>query len=113
METTGQSSIEIDAPPEEVYALISDLTRMGDWSPECYRVDLDHPDTPAEAGTTFQGFNRRGPNWWNVPCKVLDAEPGARFQFESLTGNPAATTWTYELEPRGSTTVVTRPPDRS
>ena len=35
----GRSSIDVAAPPELVYDLISDVTRMGEWSPECYRCE--------------------------------------------------------------------------
>lgn len=107
METTGRSTIEIDATAEEVYQLVSDLDRMGDWSPECYRVQRENPGTDFEVGTLFQGYNRLGPNWWNVPCKVLAAEPGRLFEFESLTGSSTPTRWTYELESKGSTCVLT------
>jgi uncharacterized protein YndB with AHSA1/START domain len=31
----GQATVVVDAPPERVYELVSDVTRMGDWSPEC------------------------------------------------------------------------------
>ena len=31
--TTGEARVEIDAAPLTVYELISDITRMGDWSP--------------------------------------------------------------------------------
>ena len=30
-----EASIEIQASPEAIYALVSDLPRMGEWSPEC------------------------------------------------------------------------------
>ncbi len=31
-----RAEIDIDAP-ERVYALLADVTRMGEWSPECVR----------------------------------------------------------------------------
>lgn len=32
----GQVQIHIEAPPEKIYTLVSDVARMGEWSPECY-----------------------------------------------------------------------------
>jgi uncharacterized protein YndB with AHSA1/START domain len=31
----GHAGIDIAAPPERVFGLITDVTRMGEWSPEC------------------------------------------------------------------------------
>jgi hypothetical protein len=60
----GRESIEIAAPPELVYDLLADITRMGEWSPECYRcVWLDGAGA-AGVGTRFRGYNRLGPYRW-------------------------------------------------
>jgi Polyketide cyclase / dehydrase and lipid transport len=48
--TTGQARVEIDAAPLTVYQLISDITRMGDWSPECYRCEWLNGATTAAIG---------------------------------------------------------------
>ena len=44
----GRVSIDIAAPPGLVYDLIADVTRMSEWSPECYRCEwLDGAPAPA------------------------------------------------------------------
>src|SRR5436309_1985613 len=49
--TTDSRSIDIDAPAERVYDLVADLSRMGEWSPECRRVEwLDGATSPAAPG---------------------------------------------------------------
>ena len=58
--TTGEARVEIDAAPLTVYELISDITRMGDWSPECYRCEWLNGATAAEEGARFRGHNRLG-----------------------------------------------------
>jgi hypothetical protein len=47
----GRESIEIAAPPEVVYDLLADITRMGEWSPECYRCVWLDGATAAQVGT--------------------------------------------------------------
>src|SRR5262249_57711513 len=58
--TSGQASIDIDAAPEAVYDLVSDLRRVGEWSPECYRCEWIQGDCPV-VGAEFKGHNRIGP----------------------------------------------------
>ena len=38
--TTGQASIDIAAPPTDVYDVLADITRMGDRSPVLLRVNV-------------------------------------------------------------------------
>lgn len=105
-EIRGEAEVKIDASADVVYDLIADLARMGEWSPECYRTQLHEPADQPTAGATFQGFNRNGTTWWDVACKVLDAAPGQRFQFEAPTGSDAATVWTFTLGSNGASTVL-------
>ena len=65
--TTGSATIDIDAPVTEVYALITDVTRMGEWSPECVRCEWT-------GDTTFHGYNAVGGVEWDIECEVIDAK---------------------------------------
>lgn len=101
---TVSVSTTIAAPPEEVYALVSDVTRMGSWSPECVRcewLDDDH--------TKFKGYNRKGVLRWSTTATVVRAEPGEEFTFDvtAVGGIPVAR-WSYRFEPAADGgTVVT------
>lgn len=56
----GEAQVYIEAPPDKVFQLVSDVTRMGEWSPECRRCRwLDGVSSPV-VGTRFRGQNRRG-----------------------------------------------------
>ncbi|HVL80108.1 MAG TPA: SRPBCC family protein [Actinomycetota bacterium] len=107
---SGEVSVDIAAPPERVWALVSDVTRMGEWSPECRRcVWLGGANGPAP-GARFAGFNRRGPIWWVTIGKVEEAEPGRVFSFHTTqpwNGRTPVTRWTYRFEPAGDGTRVT------
>ena len=60
----GQARIEMAAPPDVVYALVADVTRLGEWSPECYRCQWLDGVTAAVPGARFHGYNRRGGLRW-------------------------------------------------
>lgn len=107
-------SLHIDAPPERVWRLVSDITRMGEWSPVCYRCEwLAEPARP-QVGARFKGYNRQGPfRWWTV-CEITGAEAGRVFEFRTIDGSLAVgyrgremTRWRYELSPDGIGTRVT------
>jgi uncharacterized protein YndB with AHSA1/START domain len=103
----GGRSIEIAAPPQRVYAAISDLRRMGEFSPECRTVEwLDGATGPAP-GARFVGHNRGGPVTWSRGGRIVCAEPGREFSFITEEGGRDSTLWTYRLRPAGSGTSVT------
>jgi uncharacterized protein YndB with AHSA1/START domain len=103
--------IHVDASPERLYEMVSDVTRMGEWSPECYRCEwLDGATGPAE-GARFKGHNRRGLLRWSTTPKVLTAEPGREFSFVTYDFRGRENTrWTYRFEPApgGGTDVTER-----
>jgi uncharacterized protein YndB with AHSA1/START domain len=105
----GTASIEIAAPPERVYRLITDITRMGEWSPECYRCTwLNGPGT-AVPGARFRGYNKLGLYRWQTTAVVTAAEEGQLFAFITIhdkTGREE-TAWRYDLLPSPAGTALT------
>ena len=101
-------SIEIEAPPERVYTLVSDITRMGEWSPECRRCTWVKGATGPAVGARFRARNkgRRGPAWFNTPV-VTAAEPGREFAFNRSGPGIGSYTWRYVFEPTETGTRVT------
>lgn len=94
----------IDATPFAVYDLVSDVTRMGDWSPETVRAEWLGGVTRAEPGARFKGSNQLGPNSWSTKPTVIAAERGHVFSFK-VPGR-SGPTWTYEFHPAGQGTRV-------
>ena len=87
----------IAADPAVVYDLISDVTRMGEWSPEttsCHWVNGDC----AVIGARFKGSNRHRLARWTTSCTVTAAEPGRRFAFDVSWGPWAISQWSYTIE---------------
>jgi hypothetical protein len=103
-------SVMIEAPAERIYALVADLSRMGDWSPECRRAEwLDGSAGPVE-GARFIGHNQGGPAGlmkWSRRGRVLTADPGREFSFATEEGGREGTEWRYRLEETDAGTRVT------
>lgn len=93
--TKAAATIEIAAPVQHVFDLITDVTRMGEWSPECVRCEW--VDEPAVIGSTFRGHNRCGLARWSTIARVLEADRPRRFAFATLDRDRISTRWTYEL----------------
>jgi hypothetical protein len=101
-----ESSIEINASPEAVYDLVSDLPRMGEWSPENIGGEWQDGGS-GEAGDRYIGHNKAGDRSWSVPVMVTVADPGKCFEFVTRPDEGPYVRWTYRLEPSGSGTRVT------
>jgi hypothetical protein len=97
------------AAPDEVWALVSDVTRIGEFSPETFEAVWTHGATGPAVGARFKGHVKRngvGPTYWS-PCTVTRCEENEVFEFAvGLDGN-ALTTWGYRLNAEGDGTRVT------
>jgi uncharacterized protein YndB with AHSA1/START domain len=90
---------DIAASPEDVYSAISDVTRMGEWSQECYACEWHSGFAEPGIGATFDGHNRNGDHEWTTQGKVTEAEPGRAFAFECSMYGVHYSTWGYLIEP--------------
>lgn len=95
---------DIAAPPEDVYAAISDVTRMGEWSEECHSCEWHEGFDGPAIGAMFDGHNRNGEHEWTSQGKVIEADPGRSFVFECYMFDFHFSTWGYTIEetPAGS-----------
>jgi uncharacterized protein YndB with AHSA1/START domain len=105
----------VAAPPELVWDLVADVTRVGGWSPECVRTAwLGKPGEP-RPGARFIGHNRFPDGFeWEVTCVVTEADRPRTFAWAVLddTGDPArpSSLWRYEIDalPGGGSRVRQR-----
>jgi hypothetical protein len=101
--TSGVVELVVAADPQAVYGLVSDVTRIGERSPECRSARWESGE-PAAVGAVFRGRNRVG--WaarWSRRCEVTAAQPGRVFAFRTLPEpldltRRDSTTWRYDLE---------------
>ncbi len=105
--TKGEVSTQIDAPPEKLYELVSDVRRMGEWSPETQSAEWIDGATGPAVGARFKGTNKRGPARWSTKPRVVTADEGREFAFVTTHLGKDATKWSYRFEPAGAGTTVT------
>lgn len=97
------ASIDIDAPPAAVWSVVSDLKRMGEWSPQCRRMTIVGGG-PITVGTRTRNLNRRGLLVWPTRSKVTAFEPEREVAFKVAENG---TVWSFELEPTATGTRLT------
>jgi hypothetical protein len=105
----GEVSLHMDAAPAQVWDLVSDVTRIGEFSPETFEARWRRGYDHAEVGAKFKGHVKRngvGPTYWS-PCTVTVCEPERVFEFSVGTDDVALNNWGYRLEPEGTGTLVT------
>ncbi|MGV0813534.1 SRPBCC family protein [Mycolicibacterium boenickei] len=98
-------SILVALTPDATYALISDVTRMGDWSPVCKACWWDDPAAGATAGAWFTGRNVTPERTWETRSQVVVADPGREFTWEVNNG---WVRWGFHLAPVDGGTRLTQ-----
>ena len=86
------ASTEVRASADQVYAVVSDVTRIPEWSPETTRVEW-------LSRRCFRAWNRRRLGRWSTVANVAEAVPGQRFSFIVRALGGDWTQWTYLIEP--------------
>jgi polyketide cyclase/dehydrase/lipid transport protein len=97
------ASVVVACPPETLYDLVSDVTRMGEWSPICKACWWDEGAGP-RAGAWFTGRNEVPGRIWETRSQVVTAERGREFTFEVNTGQVR---WSYTFAPVGGGAELT------
>lgn len=97
--TTVSSTTRIAASPETVYAMVSDLTRMGEWSPEAKGGEWMGGASGPAVGVKFKGRNASGTRKWTAISTVTDVTAPRRFAFVSGIGPLKVSEWCYEITP--------------
>jgi uncharacterized protein YndB with AHSA1/START domain len=99
-----QAEVEINAPVSTVWSLVSDLSRMPQWSPQCRVMKLLGPLRP---GTRTLNLNRHNLLFWPTTSVITEVLPERKLAFRVPINT---TVWTYELEPTatGTRLVETR-----
>jgi len=106
-------SLPIAAPPERLYDLITDVTQMGRWSPECTGGTWLRGATAPAPGVRFRGSNKHGLMRWWTHCEVTKADRPAAFEF---TVRESGMRWGYRFEPdpeNAGATLVTEYRDQN
>jgi hypothetical protein len=116
MDTLRHSgSIVINRSPEELYDMIADVTRMGEWSPVCKACWWDEGDGP-HVGAKFTGRNDGPERTWETRSEVVAADRGSEFAWV-VAEPPTRARWGYSFVVVDGGTEVTEtwelPPEGS
>ena len=107
--TEGTASVEVAARPDQVWALLSDPTRVGEWSHEAVGAQwLDGADR-AVPGARFQGRSHARIFGWRRDCRITVADPNSRFAWRTRGGiGGDCTEWSFTVEPTSTGTRITQ-----
>ncbi len=94
-----QAQIDIDAPVTKVWELVSDLSRMPQWSPQCRMMKAR--GGPLRQGSKTVNLNRRKFLFWPTTSQITEFIPEKKLAFRV---NDNGTVWSYELEPTATGT---------
>jgi Polyketide cyclase / dehydrase and lipid transport len=100
---THSDSVVVAVSPAELYDLVSDVTRTGEWSPVCVACWWDEGAT-GQVGDWFTGRNVTPERTWETRSRVDVADRGREFAW--LVGGSRAR-WGYLLEPVDAGTRLT------
>ncbi len=109
----AEARVTIAASPEEVYALVTDLSTMAELAEETTAMAWLN-DGACEPGAKFKGTNRNGSKTWSTTCTVTDAQPGKVFAFDVHSLVVPVAHWRYDISPipEGGCRVTERTWDR-
>ena len=107
MERTASVSRDIKAAPEVVWNAIADITRMGEWSPECHTCEWAEGSSEPTVGSKFIGHNRNGDKEWTTEAEITESVPGQVFAFDGVFGDLRFSHWRYDIEPTADGCRVT------
>ena len=106
------ADVTINAAPEKVYALITDLPTLALLGEEIATMEWRKGNAVAP-GAVFKGHNRSGSKKWTTTCTVTEAQPGRAFAFDVRHTVLPIAHWRYDIEPTdGGCRVTERTWDR-
>jgi uncharacterized protein YndB with AHSA1/START domain len=105
----GEVQVVVDASPDQVFGVLTDVTRIAEWSHECQSAEWLGGANRAEVGATFRGRNQVNRFGWSRVCTVTQVETGRAFGYRTSGGVPSdSTAWSFRLEPVGAGTRITQ-----
>ena len=100
-------SRDIAASPAAAFAALTDITRMGDWSPECVKAEWAEGFSELAVDAMFVGHNKNGDKEWTTDAKIVELLQDERFVFDCLARDFHFATWGYAIEPTAGGCRVT------
>jgi hypothetical protein len=99
-----EESVVVEAAPEVLFDLVTDIGRTGEWSPVCTGCWWDDPSEAGRVGAWFTGRNELPHRTWETRSKVVMADRPNEFAF--MVGD-GFVRWGYTFEPTSTGTLLT------
>lgn len=108
MRRTCEASVVVEASPKAVWDVVSDVTRVGEWSGECRGCTWEPPATQAKVGVRFRGKNRRGVMRWTRVNEFFAVHEPHELVWRTMPGGVYSDSveWRITLAPEGSGTRI-------
>ena len=106
---TAAAALFVDAPPDAVWALVSDIQLPARFSSEFDGAEFIDGATAPRIGARFVGRNHHpAVGEWETVCEIVECEPGVRFGYVVGPADNPSSQWRFELSPEGAGTRVTQ-----
>ena len=102
-------TVHMSASADAIWELVSDVTKIGRYSPEVFEAEWVEGASGPAVGARFRGHvkrNGRGPVYWTT-CTVTACEPGREFTFVVGAPDRSGSIWGYRFDPADGGTDVT------
>jgi uncharacterized protein YndB with AHSA1/START domain len=102
--------VDVDAPVQDVWAVVSDVTRVGEWSHECRSAQWTSGTARAAPGARFRGRNRARGLSWSRTCEIVAVEEPHSLTWRTVPSRlyPDSTEWRIGLQPSERGTRITQ-----
>ncbi|MFF0634390.1 hemerythrin domain-containing protein [Nocardia sp. NPDC004151] len=104
----GRQEFATSASPQQIWEILADVTRVGEWSHECRSARWLDGATAAAPGARFVGNSRSGVMRWSRTCTITVLDAPRELGWVTHGGVCGDNTeWRYTLEPsEGGTRIV-------
>jgi hypothetical protein len=106
----GRVEVVVGADIRDVWRVVADVTRVGEWSHECRSASWLDGARAAAPGVRFRGRNRAGWARWNRTAEFVVVEEPHELVWRTVPTwrFPDSTEWRLELTPTARGTAITQ-----
>ncbi len=100
---SGRVETTTAATPEQVWAVVADVTRVGEWSHECKVGEWLDGATAAAPGVRYRGSNQVGRVRWSRTNEIVGVDEGSQLVWRTVPRRrciPTAPSGRITIEPR-------------
>ena len=109
MQPENSVDVTVEVDIDEVWDVVRDVTRVGEWSHECVGAEWLAGSASPVPGARFRGRNRNGAFHWGRVCEIVSAEPYELvWRTVSTAMYPDSSEWRIALERIDGSTKISQ-----